>query len=328
MIGNVIQTKRKEVGLTQVELADMLGVTAPAVNKWEKDLCFPDASLLAPLARILKTDLNELFSFYSLLSDKDREILIDELRDKALECGYEEVKAFIDEIILKNPVDGKLFKDIADSLYGIYLLKYATNPEIYLPAIADYYEKALQYSDENTEEVIYSLMNVYSELGDREKAENAWEKMPSAKYEKKWAHAEMLYSLKEYEAALAEIKEIILRKVIDLSGNLDLLKNAYHLSGNDDMSDFVVKKTKEFRDVFELWNGFDSMSDVTGAFVDHNVADEEQALEDLILSASRDEALTTSPLFEGVKLGCKNKGDATTADIMADLMTAISSLKK
>lgn len=34
-IGSVIRKYRKEAGLTQEEMADRLGVTAPAVNKWE-----------------------------------------------------------------------------------------------------------------------------------------------------------------------------------------------------------------------------------------------------------------------------------------------------
>ena len=76
MIGNIIQQKRKEVGLTQAQLAELLGVSAPAVNRWEKDLSFPDATLLAPLARCLNTDLNELFSFYDSLSDKERELAV------------------------------------------------------------------------------------------------------------------------------------------------------------------------------------------------------------------------------------------------------------
>ena len=77
MIGSIIQQKRKEAGLTQAQLADRLGVSAPAVNRWEKDLSFPDATLLAPLARCLKTDLNELFSFYDYLSAKERELIVD-----------------------------------------------------------------------------------------------------------------------------------------------------------------------------------------------------------------------------------------------------------
>lgn len=35
-MGEVIRQYRKKKGLTQEELAKRLGVTAPAVNKWEK----------------------------------------------------------------------------------------------------------------------------------------------------------------------------------------------------------------------------------------------------------------------------------------------------
>lgn len=35
-IGEIIKTRRKELGLTQEQIAGFLGVTAPAVHKWEK----------------------------------------------------------------------------------------------------------------------------------------------------------------------------------------------------------------------------------------------------------------------------------------------------
>lgn len=35
-INTVIHGKRKEIGLTQEQIAGYLGVTTPAVNKWEK----------------------------------------------------------------------------------------------------------------------------------------------------------------------------------------------------------------------------------------------------------------------------------------------------
>ena len=34
-VGNVIKKYRKELGYTQEEMANRLGVTTPAVNKWE-----------------------------------------------------------------------------------------------------------------------------------------------------------------------------------------------------------------------------------------------------------------------------------------------------
>ena len=40
-------------GLTQEQVAQALGVSGPAVNKWERGACCPDLALLAPLARLL-----------------------------------------------------------------------------------------------------------------------------------------------------------------------------------------------------------------------------------------------------------------------------------
>lgn len=39
-IGEIIREKRKELSLTQEQLADLLGVSAPAVHKWEKGLSY------------------------------------------------------------------------------------------------------------------------------------------------------------------------------------------------------------------------------------------------------------------------------------------------
>ena len=49
--GEVIRMYRKNRNLTQEEMASRLGVTAPAVNKWENNVSLPDITLLAPIAR-------------------------------------------------------------------------------------------------------------------------------------------------------------------------------------------------------------------------------------------------------------------------------------
>ena len=50
-------------GLTQEQVATALGVSAPAVSKWERGESFPEIPLLPALARLLGTDLNGLLSF-------------------------------------------------------------------------------------------------------------------------------------------------------------------------------------------------------------------------------------------------------------------------
>ena len=57
-INEIIRKKRMEKGYTQEQMASFLGVSAPAVNKWEKAISYPDITLLPSLARLLGTDLN------------------------------------------------------------------------------------------------------------------------------------------------------------------------------------------------------------------------------------------------------------------------------
>lgn len=61
-ISNLIKSKRKELGITQEELADKLFVTEKAVSRWETGRGTPDISLLIPLAKELQIDVSELLS--------------------------------------------------------------------------------------------------------------------------------------------------------------------------------------------------------------------------------------------------------------------------
>lgn len=58
--GTMIATMRKENGLTQLELAEKMGVTDKAVSKWERDLSFPDVNSLPKLADIFNVTVDEL----------------------------------------------------------------------------------------------------------------------------------------------------------------------------------------------------------------------------------------------------------------------------
>lgn len=58
--GEMIAALRKEKGMTQLELADKIGVTDKAVSKWERDLSFPDVGTIPKLAEIFNVSVNEL----------------------------------------------------------------------------------------------------------------------------------------------------------------------------------------------------------------------------------------------------------------------------
>jgi len=88
-IGNVIKKYRKELGYTQEEMAKRLGVTTPAVNKWENGNSNPDIELLAPIARLLHISLDTLLSFRENLTDLEIEEMIHKMDKMFSEEGFE-----------------------------------------------------------------------------------------------------------------------------------------------------------------------------------------------------------------------------------------------
>ena len=60
--GSTVKRLREEKGITQLQLAEMLGVTAKAVSKWETAKGLPDISLIEPLSSALGVSVMELMS--------------------------------------------------------------------------------------------------------------------------------------------------------------------------------------------------------------------------------------------------------------------------
>lgn len=61
-LGNKICEYRKDLRLTQEDLAEKLGVSPQAVSKWENDISCPDITYLPDIAGILKTTIDDLLS--------------------------------------------------------------------------------------------------------------------------------------------------------------------------------------------------------------------------------------------------------------------------
>lgn len=61
-IANFIKIHRKEKGLTQQQLAELVGVTEKAVSKWETGRGVPDISLLIPISEALDVKVSELLN--------------------------------------------------------------------------------------------------------------------------------------------------------------------------------------------------------------------------------------------------------------------------
>lgn len=101
-IGQIIRKYRKEAGITQEEMAKRLGVSTPAVNKWENGNSNPDIELLAPIARLLHISLDTLLSFREELTSSEIEEIIRELDvmleseefEKAYDWAIEKIREY------------------------------------------------------------------------------------------------------------------------------------------------------------------------------------------------------------------------------------------
>lgn len=163
---------RKEAGMTQEEMANRLGVTTPAVNKWENSNSKPDIELLAPIARLLDISLDTLLSFHEKLSDTEIEEIIRKMDRMFSEEGYEKTYEWALRLIKEYPNCNMLIWQTAVMLDARRITDKCTNQEKYDKQINAWYELALH--DENEEiqhHAADSLFGFYLRKKDYTKAE-------------------------------------------------------------------------------------------------------------------------------------------------------------
>lgn len=61
-VGSLIRSLRQQQGMTQLMLAEQLGVSDKAVSKWERGLGCPDVELLPALSQLFQVDLQSLLN--------------------------------------------------------------------------------------------------------------------------------------------------------------------------------------------------------------------------------------------------------------------------
>lgn len=80
-IGKFIAECRKQKQLTQLQLADKLGITDKAISKWERGIAMPDTSIMLELCDILCISVNELLNGERInmenSNEKNEQLLLD-----------------------------------------------------------------------------------------------------------------------------------------------------------------------------------------------------------------------------------------------------------
>ena len=102
-LGKQIAHLRKQKGMTQEQLAHALGISPPAVSKWETDASCPDIALLCPLARALGTDVDTLLQFEENLSDEEAAEKINGIVELRRKEGIQKAEEVLETLLHEYP---------------------------------------------------------------------------------------------------------------------------------------------------------------------------------------------------------------------------------
>ena len=170
-VGEVIRKYRKSKNMTQEEMARRLGVTAPAVNKWEHGNSLPDITLLMPIARLLGISTDELLAYQQELTAEEIGEILKRATTMLEEMPYQDAFAWAKERLEEYPNCESLILQMAVLLDAERTIQEIPDPETYDAYINACYGRALQSKDEKIRNgAADSLFHFYMKKREYEKA--------------------------------------------------------------------------------------------------------------------------------------------------------------
>lgn len=219
-IGGTIRKNRKMQNLTQEQMANRLGVSAPAVNKWENGMSYPDIMLLAPLARLLKINIDTLLSFQEELSEMEIGQFINELSEEAYSAGFEEAFRHAEEKIREYPNCEKLILWTAQVMNGFLIMNGndLKEKQVYENKILSWFEKVMVSEDVELAKgaQIYLTQNLIRK--DKfEEAQKMLDKIPPLGFDKRSAQIQVYEGQGDYESAYRTLDEMLYQKITEVN---------------------------------------------------------------------------------------------------------------
>lgn len=199
--GKRICRLRKQANMTQRDLANRLGISEPAICKWETDSSMPDIMLLMPLARALHTDLNTLFSYEEILSPEKVKVFAEQAEEIGRTEGKDAGIHYWNACLQEYPNSEQLMlayvkwlmrqqaeEDIAEQL----LLKLCESEEAEIQCEAKRYRASLYITGQRFDE-----------------AENILTLLPDFDFNARHLKALLLYMKRDYDSCRKDAEQFL-----------------------------------------------------------------------------------------------------------------------
>ncbi|MBR5944648.1 MAG: helix-turn-helix transcriptional regulator [Lachnospiraceae bacterium] len=252
-INEVIRKYRKQNNMTQEEMANRLGVSAPAVNKWESGASMPDVALLAPIARLLHISLDELLSFKDELSETEVSNIITEIMGMFEKEPFDTVYRKMVEVVREYPSSESLILALAVTLYAKTLMLAPKDRSKYEGWIRDCYEKLLTSDNEDIKlRAADGLYALFIGKEDYDEAEKCLEYYSAQNPEKKRKLATIYSRSGKYEEAYKTLEEIMFADYQKMSVLLHEISTVAIKTENYEKARNVLEKESALAEVFEM----------------------------------------------------------------------------
>jgi transcriptional regulator with XRE-family HTH domain len=120
-IGEVIKKLRKDKGMTQEDLAQYVGVSTPAISKWESGTTYPDITILPILANLFEVTTDNLLNYKAELGDSEIIKIVKECETYIINSDIDGYLDIHKKYIRKYPSNYNLHYGLA----GLHVMAYA-----------------------------------------------------------------------------------------------------------------------------------------------------------------------------------------------------------
>ena len=252
-IGSVIKKYRKEAGYTQEEMANRLGVTTPAVNKWENGNSKPDIELLSPIARLLHISLDTLLSFQEKLTDFEIGEFIQKMDKMFSEEGYKKTYQWAVNTIKKYPNCNLLIWQIAVMLDSRRIIGECDNPDKYDEQINAWYEIALNDEDEKIQHhAADSLFGFYLRKKDDAMAEKYLRYFSDYDPVKKVKMGQLYMQQGKTEDAYEKLEDVVFSTYTTLNLTFGTMITQALEEKNHEYAKYLAKKMNVLANAFDM----------------------------------------------------------------------------
>lgn len=220
-----IKNMRKERNLTQEQLAEVLGVTAASVSKWETAQTQPDLGLLAEMAEYFAVSVDALMG-HTIPADRI-DTLIQKMKELEQSGQSDEAVALTEKLLRSYPNDPIVLEE-AENLY--YRLHVRGSDAQMLRASIRLLERQLALLREEDVlkrlELYIQLGNRYELLEDWDKAEDYYRKSNVMGYcDSNLAHVQVLRG--EYEKSIGALTGSLSKHIFEVVSDVQRLAEAY-----------------------------------------------------------------------------------------------------